>query len=441
MNLKIKIATVAVIIVFLVSGIGMLFMEYVFYRDTVEDKEIAAKEAQRLAEDAAKKAEYEQALEDDRNANELKYDEVRDYYNGRAVVRLGNKYGVIDEDRKLIVEPIYDEISNFTVAEYRKVKKSGKWGYISRKGTVLIPTEYYYCGKPYNNIVAVGNNGRYGYVKMDGTTLTGLIYDKVEDFGKTTANFGKVVLNQKYGLVDATGQVVVPIENEYVDETADFVGVWNRTEVHSGEAAQIEILNQQANTFEFILNTNYYTQNGTISGIAEIVLPNVAEYVFEGKTKKEVIRFEKIDDYLQISTDLSGNLEFDKDVKVLGKYIMTEPEYSNSNTLLTVFYKQETLDKILALLGEELYEELFLQCVNNGLYETENLNDSSLTIRGTYYHFYIPTTQKAFKMLIARETGYIYFQGRNGNDYPYKSDDPQRQNRAISAVTFDEITD
>ena len=89
-----------------------------------------------------------------------------------------------------------------------------------------------------------------------------------------------------------------------------------------------------------------------------------------------------------------------------------------------------------------MYEDIFLECVNNGLYKTESLNDSSLTIRGTYYHFYIPTTKKAFKMLIAKETDYIYFQGRDGDEYPYKTDDPQRQNnRPISAVAFDEITD
>lgn len=442
MGLKIKIAAILVTIVFFVSGISMLFMEYSFYTTTTKLNDEIALKARQEAEEAKKQAEYEAALEAERKANELNYDEIRDFYNGRAVVRFADKYGVIDEDRKLIVEAIYDEIADFTSETYTKVKKDGKWGYISRKGTVLIPTEYYYCGKPYNNIVAVGNNGRYGYVSLtDGSAITGLIYDKVEDFGKSTVNFGKVILNQKFGYVDATGQVVFPIESEYIDETAEFVGLWNRTEVHSGEAAKIEILNQQANTFEFSIDVRYYMQKGLISGVADIVLPNVAEYVFEGKSKKEVIRFERIDDYLQVSTDLSGNLEFDKDVKVIGKYVMTEPEYTNANTLHTVFFKQKTLDQILAVLGEELYEEIFLECVNNGLYKTELLNDKALPIRGTYYYFYIPTTQKAFKMLIAKETGYIYFQARNANAYTYKTDDESRRNRPISAVSFDEVLD
>jgi len=437
MNLKIKIAVTLVIIALLASGIGMLFMEWDFYQDEVFARDEARKEEERLAAEAAEKAKYEQALKDEKQ-QEIQFDSVGEYYDGRAVVKLNGKFGVIDESRKLIVDTIYDEIANFTMSQYTKVKKDGKWGYISRNGTVLIPTEYYYCGKPHEDIVVVGNNGQYGYMKMDGTSLTGLKYDKVEDFGKDTAGAGKVILNQKYGYVDATGKEFMPLINPYVDENADFIGVWNRTDVHSGESSKIEIMNQQAHSFEFVLTTNYYTLSGTLSKMADIVSPNVAEYVFEGAGKKETVRFERIDDYLQITTNLSGgNLDFDKNINITGKYILGEPEYKNANMLMDVFKNQKTLDSILAAIEEELYNDIFLKCVKEGLYEEKDIKDT--TIPGKYYYFYIPTTDQAFKMLIAKDTKYVYFQARSNNSYTYKSSDPQRQNMAISSVVFDEV--
>lgn len=442
MGLKIKIAAVIVTIVFLLSGISMLFMEYVFHRDLVNEREqIALAEQKRLEEEAVRAA-YEAALEADRLAAMVHYDSVGDYYNGRAVVKLNNKYGVIDENRKLVIETIYDEIENFTSPEYTRLKKDGKWGYISRNGNILIPIEYYYCGKPSEGIVIVGNNGRYGYMDMNGTTITGLLYDKVEEFGRDTeGRFGKVILNQLYGYVDRSGTVVMPITNTYVDENVDFVGTWHRTEIHSGEAAKLEISNQTANTFEFTINAKYYTKEGTITDMAEIVSPTAAEYIFDGSANREVIRFEQIEDYLVVTSNLSGSAGLDKEVKVLGKYTREEPLYKNARTLEVVFKQQAILDQILTVLGEEIYEDIFLKCVNNGLYETEVLRNDSLVIKGKLYHFYIPTTKMEFKLLIADDTNYIYFQARNNDAYTYKTDDLNRQNRPISAVSFDEVLD
>ena len=63
MGLKIKIAAVLVTIVFLISGISMLFLEYVQYRD-----EVALREAIRLEEER-KRAEAE--AEEQRKKEEM----------------------------------------------------------------------------------------------------------------------------------------------------------------------------------------------------------------------------------------------------------------------------------------------------------------------------------------------------------------------------------
>jgi len=95
---------------------------------------------------------------------------VSNYYNDRAAVYIDGRFTLIDKQGNLMCDPIFDSIGEFSPNGYIAAEQDGKWGYISRNGNVLIPTEYYYCGKPYEDIVVVGNNGQYGYMKMDGTS-------------------------------------------------------------------------------------------------------------------------------------------------------------------------------------------------------------------------------------------------------------------------------
>jgi len=53
----------------------------------------------------------------------------------------------------------------------------------------------------------------------------------------------------------------------------------------------------------------------------------------------------------------------------------------------------------------------------------------------------LPIEIKFVKNEKFKETNYIYFQSRSNDAYTYKTDDPDRKNRPISAVSFDEVLD
>ena len=53
----------------------------------------------------------------------------------------GGYYGVTDNEGNWIVEPIYDEISDFHHG-YARIKKDDLYGLINEKGLVVIPVEY-----------------------------------------------------------------------------------------------------------------------------------------------------------------------------------------------------------------------------------------------------------------------------------------------------------
>lgn len=72
---------------------------------------------------------------------ELKYDDVKDFIEGRAMVRLHEQYGFIDEKGKEIVATKYDDAQDFRGGR-AVVVLNDKFGYIDRTGKEIIPLEY-----------------------------------------------------------------------------------------------------------------------------------------------------------------------------------------------------------------------------------------------------------------------------------------------------------
>ncbi|MDD4689922.1 MAG: WG repeat-containing protein [Eubacteriales bacterium] len=67
-----------------------------------------------------------------------------------------------------------------------------------------------------DGIAVVKNDGKFGYIKEDGTELVPCIYDYAFDFFEGMAN---VVKNNKCGYIDKTGNIVIPCE---YDGATDF---------------------------------------------------------------------------------------------------------------------------------------------------------------------------------------------------------------------------
>ena len=82
----------------------------------------------------------------DRNSKEItpiKYDSVRFFNEGVAVVSLGGKQGIVDQTGKEVVPPQYDHIENFEYGR-SKVTLNGQEKWIDRKGNEVKPEELEY---------------------------------------------------------------------------------------------------------------------------------------------------------------------------------------------------------------------------------------------------------------------------------------------------------
>lgn len=101
------------------------------------------------------------------------------YQEGAAIIKLENKYGLINKQGYEICQPVYDDIHLYN-AGYAAVKKNGKWTFVNKQGQKLTPLRYDWVGGFNNGLAAVSTNGKWGLLNEQGFEVVPTIYDAVK---------------------------------------------------------------------------------------------------------------------------------------------------------------------------------------------------------------------------------------------------------------------
>ncbi|MDP8079960.1 WG repeat-containing protein [Phocoenobacter skyensis] len=188
----------------------------------------------------------------------LGYDASEFDPNELIMVSENNKYGFIDTSGKEVIPLIYDSASHFNERDFDNVSRvwvNGKAGLIDRKGNYILEHKYDYIQSFKNNIAYVDLKGRREIInlnkanevkdlllikKVNNDTIntqlnanctidkhsTGWYYGLFNPSGKLaidcvyhhiyflTKDFINVELNDKEGVIDKKGKLIIPIEYE-----------------------------------------------------------------------------------------------------------------------------------------------------------------------------------------------------------------------------------
>ena len=87
--------------------------------------------------------------------------------------------------------------------------KCGKWGFIDKKGIVVIPCIFDSAGDFSEGFAGIKRNEKWGFVDNTGREVISCIYD---DGGNFHEGFAGVKRNEKWGFVDNTGREVIPCQ-------------------------------------------------------------------------------------------------------------------------------------------------------------------------------------------------------------------------------------
>lgn len=161
-----------------------------------------------------------------------------------AVIKYGDKYGLIDSRGKIVVQPKWDYILGASEELY-PVEKDSVWGFIDRKGNVAIEPKYWDANFFNQGLACVKNeNEKYGFINKKGDTVIQFKYD--ESFGGFSKGLADITINDTCGYVDKKGKLIIPLIYETCYPfLSDLAVVWT----FNGE---LKLINAKGQTFEYV---------------------------------------------------------------------------------------------------------------------------------------------------------------------------------------------
>ena len=95
------------------------------------------------------------------------YEYIEGYVEGLAWVRLNGKYGFIDKSGTEVIPCKYDWAFSFSEG-LAQIRLNDKYGFINKSGTKVIPCKYDLVYSFHDGRARVQLNGKYGYVNKSG---------------------------------------------------------------------------------------------------------------------------------------------------------------------------------------------------------------------------------------------------------------------------------
>ncbi|MGN0142087.1 MAG: hypothetical protein ACI4AD_07645 [Roseburia sp.] len=153
------------------------------------------------------------------------------------------------------------------------------------------------------------------------------------------------------------------------DNIPDWIGIWNRTNIHSSFSGEIIISDVNSGGFKFTADECYYSHSGWMEGEAKFVTDKcaVAKYEDSIDDDEEYIVFIFENQEMKVfATASSENLGFGMNVSIDGEYTQDEPLYTNANILNETFSEEE-LSALQANIPEDYYKDFFLFSTTSGV--------------------------------------------------------------------------
>lgn len=130
-----------------------------------------------------------------------------DYDWGLIRFRKDNKKGLLDSTGKELFYDAYDDFSpGFSEDNRAWVMKQGKYGFIDKSGTLVIPMQYDMVGGFVEGLAKIKTNGKYGYINAKGDVVIPVSFTDAQNFESGIA-WVKDETNRMF-YIDKTGKEV-----------------------------------------------------------------------------------------------------------------------------------------------------------------------------------------------------------------------------------------
>ncbi len=132
------------------------------------------------------------------------YDTVTYFFNGFLRIEVGGKFGLVDTDFRIVLKPTYDHISEF-VGDIAILRHKEKFGCINRDMELKIKPTYDRIYFQQESFLRTKIEEKWGYLDNQCNVLSKPIYDYGYDFSN---GFAKVILDEKIGYLNTKGRLI-----------------------------------------------------------------------------------------------------------------------------------------------------------------------------------------------------------------------------------------
>lgn len=151
----------------------------------------------------------------------------------------GAKWGYISNVLRLEIAALYDGAMDFS-EDLAAVCQNGKWGYIKTSGVTAIPFEFDSCSYAdamgrncafgfRNGLAPACKNGKYGIINSKGETVVDFVFDAIlqGENGKYIAmqggTWGIITISEKLVTANATTTTTLPVNNDPAIAKGDYL--------------------------------------------------------------------------------------------------------------------------------------------------------------------------------------------------------------------------
>ncbi len=97
-----------------------------------------------------------------------RFDDAKDFHNGLAAVKLGEKWGYIDKTGQFVTEKVFDWVPEKLDEDLNCVQIGTKWGYVNKTGNVVIQPQFDKAFPFSEGLAAVYFDDGWGYINTTG---------------------------------------------------------------------------------------------------------------------------------------------------------------------------------------------------------------------------------------------------------------------------------
>lgn len=126
--------------------------------------------------------------------------------------------GYMNTEGKIVIEPLYDDLSDFDSSGLARFVKNGKMGLLDKEGKIILKETFLYIG-PFSENLALAREGNlYGYINRKGKWA---IKPRFINGGEFGSGLAPVMSGKQWGYINHDGKIIIAPTYDYAESFSE----------------------------------------------------------------------------------------------------------------------------------------------------------------------------------------------------------------------------